>query len=306
VLLQPLSRHTPAEVEPPFSPGENDRTHEKPKRSWGRRTAIIVGILFCAVLLIFGIAVGVMLFLTRDTASPYRVGQALQQFRLLQKRASDNDLSTAKMPSPGVYTYTTTGSESASAPGLPVNGAGYPATTTLTVFSDACGQDWRWQPLTNRYEDLVVCRSSSGALMLDSRFDAEEFYGVTDRRNFACTPGSTWLPAGARPGDAVSGTCTNAGNKNSGGMSISYSGEVVGTDTLVVGGVPVPAVHFALHEAVTGDTLGSGSVSLWLDGTDGLILKESRTETTRSDSAVGWVPSTETFSLSLASLTPKQ
>ena len=97
----------------------------------------------------------------------------------------------------------------------------------MTVFADGCGEDWRWQPLSNRYEDLVVCRTAGSAIMLRSRFDTEEFYGATDSRNFACTPGSLLLPARARPGDSVSGACTNGGNSNSGGLSISYTGEVV-------------------------------------------------------------------------------
>src|SRR6202042_1535711 len=67
------------------------------------------------------------------------------------------------LPVSGVYMYATRGSESASAPGLLASSAQYPVTTTVTVFSDGCGQDWRWQPLTNRYEDLVVCRSPDGS-----------------------------------------------------------------------------------------------------------------------------------------------
>jgi hypothetical protein len=176
----------------------------------------------------------------------------------------------------------------------------------MTVFDDGCGQDWRWQPLSNRYEDLVVCRSPDGAVALRSRFDTEEFYGATDRRNFACTAGSALLPASAQPGEAVSGTCTNGGNSNSGGLSISYTGQVVADDVLQVGSVEVPTIHLVLNEKMTGDTVGSGTESLWLDSATGLPVKVYRTENTRSESAVGWVPSSETFSLELASATPKR
>jgi hypothetical protein len=303
VLLQPLSRHSTT-VDPDL---DRPAPYRPPRRrSPGRRLSIVVGIVLGTVAVIIGIAVGVMLFMTRNTASPYRVGQALQQFRILQKKGSDTVAKTSGgLPAPGVYMYSTAGSESASAPGLPSNGSGYPATSTMTVFSDGCGQDWRWQPLSNRYEDLVVCRSGTGALTLRSRFDAEEFYGVTDRRTFDCTSGSLWLPASPARGETLSGTCTNAGNKNSGGMSIDYRGEVVGTGDLVVGGVRVPTAHLTLSEKITGDTIGTGTVSLWLDTENGLILKESRTETSRSNSVIGWVPSTESFSLSLESLTPQ-
>ena len=176
----------------------------------------------------------------------------------------------------------------------------------MTVFSDGCGEDWRWQPLSNRYEDLVVCRSAGGALTLQSRFDTEEFYGATDRRNFVCTAGSVLLPARAQPGESVSGSCTNGGNSNSGGLSISYTGQVVGDDVLQVGGAEVPTTHIVLNEKMKGDTVGTGTESLWLDSATGLPVKETRTETTRSESAVGWVPSSETFSLELVSTIPKR
>ena len=276
------------------------------RRSKLRWLGIVAGVLLCTLLLISAIAVGVMMFLARDTASPYKIGQALQQFRHLQRRADNVAKPSGALPTTGVYTYSTSGAESASAPGLPTSTQGYPSTTTMTVFYDGCGQDWRWQPLSNRYEDLVVCRSPDGSIALQSRFDTEEFYGATDRRNFACTAGSLLLPAGARPGETVSGACTNGGNSNSGGLSIRYTGQVVSDDVLKVGGIDVPTTHLVLNEKMTGDTVGNGTESLWLDSATGLPVKEYRTENTRSESAVGWVPSSETFSLELVSATPKR
>ena len=275
----------------------------KPRR---HRLAWWIGSILCGLVLLFGIVVGVMLFLARDPASPYRVGQALQQFRLMQRR---NDVVSAQrtrsLPVSGVYMYATRGSESASAPGLLASSAQYPVTTTLTVFSDGCGQDWRWQPLTDRYEDLVVCRTSNGSLQLQSRYDLVELYRDPDRRDFSCTRGSVFLPADPRSGDVFSGSCTNAGNTNSGGLRIDYNGEVAGDDVLDVGGAKVETVHLVVHEQMSGDTTGQGTESLWLDAATGLIVKETRTETTRSESAVGWVPSSESFSIDLLSLTPK-
>jgi hypothetical protein len=313
VLLQPLSRHAEVDSEggspgpEPGDRGRSDPAGKEPSRRPRRRGSIILGIVLCAVALIVAIAVGIMLFLTRDTSSPYRVGQALEQFKLLQQRTNDRLARTlSNLPAVGVYSYTTSGHESASAPALPTSASGYPSTSTMTIFSDSCGQDWRWQPLSNRYEDLVVCRSSAtGPILLHSRFDDEEFYGVTDSRNYPCTAGSVFMPAGNLAGESLSGTCTNSGNKNSGGMSIAYSGEVVGTQTLAVGATDVKTLQISLHETISGDTVGTGTVSIWLDEANGLIIKETRTEITRSDSAVGWVPSMETFSLYLDSLTPR-
>lgn len=284
----------------------SERRRSKDGRSKGRRLRVLVGVVVCGLVLLFGIVVGVMLFLARDTSSPYRLGQALEQFKLLQGRDDITTSGTTKsLPKTGVYMYSTTGSESANAPGLPSSGSQYPETTAMTVFSEGCGQDWRWQPLTDRYEDLVVCRSPDGALMLQSRFDAEQFYRDNDRRNFSCTTDSVFLPARPRSGETFGGRCTNGGNSNSGGLTIGYSGEVVGDDALEVGGAQVPTVHLVLTEQMTGDTIGSGTESLWLDSQTGLVVEESRTEKTRSESAVGWVPSTESFSLKLLSLSPK-
>jgi hypothetical protein len=296
-----------------FEPGAEDVSRpaqtrkRRKKRSKLRWLGIAAGAVLCAVLLIVVIAVGVMMFLARDTASPYKVGQALQQFKQLQRRDDAvSDGAFSGLPTTGVYTYTTSGFESASAPGLPASALGYPGTTTLTVFSDGCGEDWRWQPLSNRYEDLVVCRTPGNAFGLMSRFDSEEFYGATDSRNFACTSGSLLLPASARPGETLSGTCRNGGNANSGGLSIDYSGAVVGDDVLQVGGVRMPTVHLMIKEKMTGDTVGTGTESIWLASATGLPVKELRTENTRSESALGWVPSSETFSLALVSASPER
>ena len=308
MALQTLSTLDPDRLE--NGTGEED-LERRPRKRRKRRSklqwlGIVGGALLCALLLIVAIAVGVMMFLTRNTSSPYKIGQALEQFRQLQRRDDSASKLSGGLPTTGVYTYSTSGAESASAPGLPTNTQGYPGTTTMTVFYDRCGQDWRWQPLSNRYEDLVVCRSSGGAIALQSRFDTEEFYGATDRRNFVCTAGSVLLPAGAQPGETVSGTCTNSGNSNSGGLSISYTGQVVADDVLRVGGVEIPTTHLLLNEKMTGDTVGTGTESLWLESDTGLPVKEYRTENTRSESAVGWVPSSETFSLELMSATPKR
>jgi hypothetical protein len=202
--------------------------------------------------------------------------------------------------------FSTNGSESASAPALPSSGSGYPTTSTMTVIPGGCGEELRWQPLSNRYETLDVCRAANGALMLQSRYDEEEFYNVVDARLFSCTPSSIWLPAKPTVGRSFGGSCTNAGNKNSGGMTVNYKGEVVGDGTEVVGASRVPVVHVAIQESFKGDTVGTGTWSLWIDPENGLPVKESRTETSRSKSVVGWVPSKESFSLELTSLTPKQ
>jgi hypothetical protein len=309
VVIQtlPESASDPLESEPEGDGRKNPSRKRRKHRSKLRWLGIAAGAVLCALLLIFGIAVGVFMFLARDTASPYRLGQALEQFKQLQRR--DDAASSTRpsgLPITGVYTYSTTGSESASAPGLPSSRLGYPSTTTMTVFSDGCGEDWRWQPLSNRYEDLVVCRTAQGSIALRSRFDSEEFYGATDSRNFACTAGSLLIPAQVRPGERVSGTCTNGGNSNSGGLSISYSGEVISDDVLQVGGVGIDTTHLVLNEKMTGDTVGNGTESVWLDSANGLPVKEFRTENTRSEGAVGWVPSSETFSLELVSASPKR
>lgn len=320
MLLQPLSDRAgsgvaPSERQPavgrPITESETEEpsgtASERLRKPRKRRLLLFIGVILCVFVLLFAIVVGVMLFLARDTSSPYRVGQALEQFKLLQRRDESSTIAaSAGLPVTGVYMYTTTGSESANAPGLPASGAQYPGTTAVTVLTEGCGEDWRWQPLTDRYEDLEVCRSSNGSLMLQSRFDAVQFYRDNDRRKFACTPTSVYLPAHPRSGQTFGGKCNNDGNANSGGLAIGYSGEVVGEQTLEVDGVIVPTVHIALTEQMSGDTVGTGTESLWLDSETGLVVRENRTEKTRSQSAVGWVPSTESLSLELVSVNPKR
>jgi hypothetical protein len=322
VLLQPLSERArsgqaPSPRRPLVGPATGGPASggpatggpagaERRRKRKGRRVLLLIVVILCALVLGFGVVVGVMFFLTSDSSTPYRVGQALEQFKLLQRRnGTASGRSTKTLPATGVYMYSTTGSESANAPNLPSSGAQYPKTTPMTVFAEGCGEDWRWQPLTDREEDLVVCRSPNGSLMLQSRFDSEQFYRDNDSRNFKCTPESVFLPADPRPGETFGGKCTNSGNKNSGGLVIRYSGVVDGDGVQQVGGAKVPAVHLVLNETMTGDTIGAGTESLWLDSQSGLIVKESRTEASRSRSVIGWVPSTESFSLDLLSLSPR-
>ena len=300
MLLRPSLRPAPDEGLI-GTPEAADGPQKRNRRKLVRRVVIVAAIVFASIVLVVGIGVAVIMLMARESASPFRFGQALEQYKALQRRDTKDPSSLA---APGVYTYTTSGSESASAPGLPSSSYSYPHTTTMTVYSSGCGQDWRWQPLDSRYEDLFVCRAPDGALMLRSRSDAEAFYGVTDTRTFACQAGSTWMPARSLKGQTFSGTCTNGGNKNSGGMSIAYTGKVAGEGLVDVGGASVKAVHVTLDESFTGDTEGTGSASIWIDSSTGFLLKESRNETSKSKSVVGWVPSSESFTIALDSLSP--
>ena len=180
MVLQSLSTIDPDRLEPGTRDEDSERRPRKrrKRRSKLRWLGIVAGVLLCTLPLISADRGR-----SDDVPGP-RHCLALQDrsgapaVQALQSRADNVAKLSGALPTTGVYTYSTTGTESASAPGLPTNTQGYPSTTTMTVFSDGCGQDWSWQPLSNRYEDLVVCRSPDGAIALGSRFDAEEFYGA--------------------------------------------------------------------------------------------------------------------------------
>jgi hypothetical protein len=186
------------------------------------RPRLLVGVALGLAVVSGGLAVawagGLIL---HDSSRPASVEEALRRFRALDLRPG---------PADGVYLYTTAGSESLDALG----GARhvYPATTTVTAISTACGVELRWASLEDRSTTWLLC---GARLDLVGSTEVHRFFGQRDRTAYRCT-GSVLRPAAA----SAAFRCRSASGLESGrvfvvgrargGLHVRTTGRVSGGD----------------------------------------------------------------------------
>ncbi len=227
--------------------------------------------------------------LPRDTTKPVPVDEAIAAFR------TESGATTApgtELPAPGVYTYATAGRESVDA----LTGAEhvYPRLTTLTVTHGACGLTLRWNPLEGRSTTWDVC-PSPGPWALRSVSERHTFFGRPEDTVYRCR-GDLFRPGTA----AWRGRCTADGTTD------VRSGEVVGDETLRVGGRSVAVVHVRVRTTLSGETRGTTVKEMWLLRTTGLPVRHVERNATTTRTLVGEVHYRERFELTLTSLEPRR
>ncbi len=199
-------------------------------------------------------------------------------------------------PTPGVYVYVTSGHEDADAFGG-VHHA-YPDQTTITVTPAPCGLTMRWDALQQRWDEWTACVTGRQFLVRGERMK-HSFYGINDERDYGCSAAG-FRPGGEAAGTPVGGHCSGSGDES------AWSGQVIGPDTVMVGGQAVPAIHVLIQEQVTGDTDGIRRSDNWFALDSALLLKRVASVDGTSGSPVGRVHYTETVTLHLTSLTPSR
>jgi hypothetical protein len=79
----------------------------------------------------------------------------------------------------------------------------------------------------------------------------------------------------------------------------------VGNATVTVGRARVAASHFHQRRTMSGSQRGTQSTDLWFARADGLPVRNVRTQTVRTDTAIGSSTYTERGSFRLISLQPR-
>jgi hypothetical protein len=207
-------------------------------------------------------------------------------------------------PADGVYVYATTGQEATDPGVLPAQTHDYPAQTTLTYVRRACGGDYRWDALKERFDAWSVCTGPTGRRLV-SMTEHFEFYNHTDEQTYYCTSDSIDVPANAAAGTRYRARCGSDGDNQTPASGFTITGNVVGMEVLAVGDRQVPTLH--LEETLTADggTTGTGRRSRWVVAQTGLPVRTHSTSKMQSDSSVGTVHYSEEYTLALTSLDPR-
>ena len=231
------------------------------------------------------VAGGAVLFAFRDVATP--VGEEDIGITVVTGGGAPGDY--------GLYTYATTGFESTDA--LAGGRHDYPANTYLTIQPGGCGELVRWQGLEQRYEEWDFC--PDGSLSGFSSF--HEWFKVANT--------DVWECAGApapqtEPGAAWTVECTRAGGEETGVAADTLAYEVVGFETVTVGGEAVETLHVRVRGLERGATRGSSLSDMWLLPGTNLPVRWVEQRDSVSDSRIGEVGYSEQFEATLVSLRP--
>jgi hypothetical protein len=260
----------------------------------------------CAVVVAAGVGVAIQQLTRTDRRTTARtVDEAVDQFRTTEPLGDGSPHETAGststappargsvLPEPGVYVYTTTGSDGVDALGGAEHA--YPSTTTITVRLTGCGVTKRWDVAVERWERISACVTADG-IQRSAFTSYHEFFGVgdTDREQCRGDP----RPLDADPGTTWSFVCAEGDDEGS-----SWVGTVLGPGTVDVGGDPIEADHVLLE---TTDESGDDDMrieSWFVAGTD-LVARETGERHTTDPSPLGAVHYQERYEIVLTSLEP--
>jgi hypothetical protein len=227
----------------------------------------------------------------RTVASPVSLREALRTYRREQTGKMLASL-RSHLPSPGVYTYRTSGGEGLSLMGV---GRSFPASTSMIVSDTRCA-NVSWVPITEHTETTTVCAGAKGALSVPKLVTDEAIAGTTTTSTVRCPATAYLLPPISRPGMRWAASCslTNPAEK------VTMSGEDLGPATLRVGGRALAVEHTRFSLTYVGSQQGINPTDFWIVASTGLIVREKETVAMSS----GGVRYNEEMAASLSGLQP--
>jgi hypothetical protein len=238
-----------------------------------------------------------------DTARTVDADEAVERFRDLSSTTvsqaeapTTTDVPLFATPEPGVYRYATDGVE-----GIDVLGGTehrYPSETTITITPDGCGVRLRWDLLKERYEEWRLCATPHGIEQQRTGAFYHEFFQHGSREEMTCDRGVLVVPADRMPGDVVPLACM----LNDRPWLPEW--QVLERDVRTVEGVDVQVTHVRMT-VTDDDAYWEHVVADWWIDDRGLPIEMTATKQSKSNSGlVGDVVYHETYTVTLASLTP--
>jgi hypothetical protein len=200
-------------------------------------------------------------------------------------------------PDEGVYVYDTTGYEAIDA--LGGSRHDYPRETTIVFQRSGCGVTETWQPLEDRRDVRQLC-PAPGRHRLETYDSSRSFFGRSDSRRLSCEDSASAFVAAAEPGDVFEFHCVD------GTTDAANRVEILGIETVAVGGRTVEAIRSRAVTDVTGDSQARSTIESWLHRQTGLTLKRVATLDGRSPGPGGDVGYHEEYTLVLRSLDPRR
>jgi hypothetical protein len=200
-------------------------------------------------------------------------------------------------PASGVYVYDTAGYDETDA--LTGSRHDYPSQTTYSTERSGCHWVSRWQPVQERWDESEACKTSKGVTL--KRYSMyHEFFHRGIREDFLCGSDALVLPWVQTPGDRWTFRCRSTGT------TLDMTVNVVGFESLRVGGKTVRAVHIHYEGKVTGDDEGVQIQDRWLESKSGWFLRISSSSQVSTESPFGRVNYRESYRIDLTSLTPRR
>lgn len=246
----------------------------------------ILAILGLVVLFGGSIFVYSTMFGSSATSISYR--EAFNEFVAQQESESDVARGIEGLPQPGVYRYTTTGSESIKS--IVSASHDYPAESVITITEAGCGVRMEWAPLRERSEYLEICRIDD-RLVLMGYGGAHEFFGLRNEHFVTC-PRQTWLIPGPEDADNLDVIC-EGGDLVHNRTSKPFTATEVFLNDKKIDGFSVET-EFAAKGTFNGTT-----VRTMVFDEDGMLLSWKDVVSGFSKTPIGDADYTEEFSLSL-------
>jgi hypothetical protein len=244
-------------------------------------------------LLVAAIAAGVWVFVLRSPATPVDLSQALRLYRQGQyPGGAGND---SQLPPAGVYRYRTSGGEQLSIGNI---NRTFPAATEMIVTDAKCST-MKWEPFEQHVEGLVECPLNDGSRSITSAPSYEEIAGTQTTDVIDCPAGTYLVPPDPTTGERWHTRCHSTGE------SVVFSGQVIGSSSVAVGGRRVPALHTRLTLTFSGSQSGTNPNDYWISVQSGLILRQRETvDVDQKAGPLGSVRYTEEMTITLSSLKP--
>jgi len=268
-----------------------------------RRRRWLIGGAIALVVVVAAFAVVAVLW-QRDTAHEVSVDEARRRYDE-SAPSTQPAAPTVLRPAAGVYLYRGTGTESLTLPPKDhAQGPDMPA--TVVHRADGCWT-FRLDYSSAHWQQWTFCPTDGGLVEVGNQtFETWDFVFTTydSSTTMTCDPPSVLIRANMEPGDSWKQKCRGSSSNNPGETVTAGPYTFVGDTTVAVGGTEVPAYHFRQVRTLSGVQHGATTTELWFDRRTGLMLRNVRHQSVRTDTPIGASTYTEAGNFRLTSLQP--
>jgi hypothetical protein len=226
---------------------------------------------------VYAVAVGAIVSMAwpRGT-TPVTVDEALDDFR--SQTTADpmpgTEPTVSGRPTPGVYTYASSGQEVVKLGVLPAETRPYHETTTIVIVDAGPSCFTATLNLLDQHtEDTTYCATPAGGLRLESHTKHQSIGAVKPTATMTCDPDLL----ASKANDPTTLACTLSLSGGPAQLTATVTAKTKATDTSVgVGDTEVDARLVDVTYAITGDLTGTWHEKTWFAATNWLPLRVER------------------------------